>query len=76
VAAGDVARKYRVAGMATKLRAEVTVPSEIVLGRFMACCVHPVAAWRALSTSGRCLLALAYAAVGYVAALMTLLALR
>ena len=41
---------------------------ELVLGRWLAFCAHPIAAWRLLPVTGRCLIALSYAAVGYAAA--------
>jgi hypothetical protein len=42
---------------------------EVVIGRWLAFCAHPIAAWRLLPRSGRCLIALSYAAVSYAAAL-------
>lgn len=42
---------------------------ELVLGRWLAFCAHPIAAWRHLPLTGRCLVALSYAAVSYAAAL-------
>ena len=45
----------------------------IALGRWLAFCVHPAAAWRILPTSGRCLLAASYAAGSFVASLSALL---
>ena len=46
---------------------------EIVLGRTVAACVHPFAAWRLLSTSWRLLMLAAYAATSYVTVLAALL---
>lgn len=46
---------------------------EVVLGRGLACCWHPRAAWRVLSPSRRLLLALAYGAAGYIVTLASLL---
>lgn len=48
---------------------------EVVIGRWLAFCAHPIAAWRLLPKSGRCLIALSYAAVSYAAALGILLTL-
>ena len=45
---------------------------DIVIGRTLACCVHPAAAWRRLSTSGRILIVAMYFAVGYCAVLALL----
>jgi hypothetical protein len=39
---------------------------EIMLGRALAACVHPFAAWRLYSTSWRLWILTAYAAAGYV----------
>jgi hypothetical protein len=44
----------------------------VVLGRLLAYCVHPVAAWRRLSAADRTLLVVTYFGAGY---LLTLLAL-
>jgi len=45
---------------------------ERTLGWWLACTVHPQAAWRALRPAGRALLVVTYFAAGYVAALMVL----
>jgi len=45
---------------------------EIAIGRAMAFCAHPVAAWRILPPAKRALVAGAYFAAGYVAALVGL----
>ena len=42
------------------------VTFEIMLGRALAVCVHPFAAWTLLSTSWRMLILTAFAAEGYV----------
>jgi hypothetical protein len=47
--------------------------ADIVIGRTLACCVHPAAAWRRLSASGRILIVAMYFAVGYFAVLTVLL---
>ena len=49
---------------------------EIALGRSMAVCAHPVAAWRVLSKPRRVLLATFYGAVSYVSVLAALLILK
>ncbi|MBA3885965.1 MAG: hypothetical protein H0X67_09560 [Acidobacteria bacterium] len=46
---------------------------EILIGRGLACCTHPSAAWRKLPPSGRALLVAAYAAGSYLAVLAVLL---
>ncbi len=46
----------------------------MTLGRFVAYCVHPAAAWRRLSKSDRTLLVAAYAGTSYVLTLVALLA--
>ena len=43
------------------------------MGRLLAMCVHPYAAWRSHSLSGRVFVLSAYAAAGYAFALMVLL---
>lgn len=48
----------------------------IVLGRTVAGCVHPVAAWGRFSTIWRSLMLTAYAAAGYVIVLSLLLFLK
>lgn len=49
------------------------MPIEIVLGRWLAFCLHPTAAWRLLPTGGRCLLAASYAAGSFLTSLTVLL---
>jgi hypothetical protein len=46
---------------------------EVVLGRSLACCVHPAAAWRRLPLGGRVLLVGAYFGAGYAGMLVALL---
>jgi hypothetical protein len=46
---------------------------EVALGRSLACCVHPWAAWRRLSPAGRVLLVGAYFGASYAGALIALL---
>jgi hypothetical protein len=45
---------------------------EILLGRGLAFCLHPAAAWRVLSRSGRALVVGAYAGAGFIATLALL----
>ena len=42
---------------------------ELLIGRGLALCVHPLAAWRVLSTPGRAFVVGAYAGAAYVAVL-------
>jgi hypothetical protein len=46
---------------------------DLLLGRSLAFCTHPAAAWRVLSRPGRALVVGAYFAAGYVAVLISLL---
>jgi hypothetical protein len=46
---------------------------ETVLGRSLACCAHPSAAWRHLPPAGRVLLVGAYLGASYVGVLIALL---
>jgi hypothetical protein len=46
---------------------------ELLIGRGLAFCAHPLAAWRVLSTPGRACVVAAYAGAGYVAVLGILL---
>ena len=48
--------------------------ADIVIGRTLACCAHPAAAWRRLSGSGKALIVGAYFLVGYIGVLLMLLA--
>jgi len=47
--------------------------TEIAVGRALAMCVHPYAAWRTRSKSGRLLVFFTYFAVGYAVVLTSLL---
>jgi hypothetical protein len=47
---------------------------ESALGWWLACAVHPHAAWRALQPSGRAMLIATYFVAGYLSALTVLLA--
>ena len=46
---------------------------EIMIGRSLAACVHPYAAWRVSSRSGRLTILIGYTVIGYVAVLGALL---
>jgi hypothetical protein len=46
---------------------------EIVIGRALAFCLHPRAAWRILPASGRAFVIAAYACAGYVVGLTALM---
>ncbi len=48
------------------------MPLDLVIGRMLACCVHPSAAWRRLPWKGRALLVGAYFTASYVTLLLTL----
>jgi hypothetical protein len=52
------------------------VPVDVVIGRTLACCAHPAAAWRRLPASGRVLLVAAYVSASYVTVLSLLLIAR
>lgn len=47
---------------------------DIALGRWLAFCAHPTAAWRLLPLHGRLLLAASYAGASYLVSLALLLA--
>jgi hypothetical protein len=48
--------------------------ADVVIGRTLACCLHPAAAWRRVSRSGKALIVGTYFVVGYLGALVVLLA--
>ncbi len=48
--------------------------ADVVIGRTLACCVHPAAAWRRVSKPGKALIVGAYFVVGYLGVLAVLLA--
>jgi hypothetical protein len=56
--------------LATKSRA---MSLEVLLGRGLACCLHPQAAWRMTTRMGRAFVVCAYATGGFVATLAALL---
>ena len=47
--------------------------ADLVIGRTLACCVHPAAAWRRVPGSGKALIVGAYVVVGYLGVLVALL---
>jgi hypothetical protein len=47
--------------------------TDVLLGRLLAVCCHPQAAWRVLPKSGRLALAATYFAVGYLGVLTALI---
>ena len=49
---------------------------EVALGRWMACAVHPEAAWRKSRARERALLVFTYAGAGYLATLIVLITVR
>ena len=48
--------------------------ADVVIGRTLACCVHPAAAWRRVSGSGKALIVGAYFVLAYCGVLVALLA--
>jgi hypothetical protein len=51
------------------------MPFEIVFGRWLAVCAHPICAWRRCRTPARVLVVTSYFAAGYLGVLAALLAL-
>jgi hypothetical protein len=51
------------------------VPIDLLIGRALAWCVHPTAAWRRLPARGRVLLVAAYVGASYTTVLTLLFAL-
>jgi hypothetical protein len=49
------------------------ITPELVIGRGLACCLNPGAAWRVLSKSGRALVVAAYGIAGFMVTLTVLL---
>jgi len=45
---------------------------EVLIGRSLAACIHPLAAWRSTARSFRVLAVAGYFAVGYVAVLVSM----
>jgi hypothetical protein len=58
--------------MESFLRLPLVMRLEVVVGRALAFCIHPFAAWQRLPTSGRVLLLAAYASASYVIVLSAL----
>ena len=50
-----------------------STPAEVMIGRVLAACAHPVLAWRVLSPSGRLVVFGGYAMAGYLTVLSVLL---
>ncbi len=48
--------------------------ADVVIGRTLACCVHPAAAWRRVSKSGKALIVGAYFLLAYLGVLAVLIA--
>jgi hypothetical protein len=67
--------KHRVEAVEPLLLCERSMTIEVALGRSLACCVHPSAAWRRLRPGGRVLLVGAYFGASYAGALIALLVL-
>jgi hypothetical protein len=51
------------------------MPIEVVCGRWLAVCAHPICAWRRYGIHARLLVVTSYFAAGYLCVLTTLLAL-
>jgi hypothetical protein len=70
-------RSARVAGLDLAISIGVRSPyprAEVVIGRSLALCVHPYAAWRARSAPARLFVVLAYLVASYGVTLLVLLA--
>jgi hypothetical protein len=48
--------------------------ADVVIGRTLACCLHPAAAWRRVPGSGRALIVGTYFVIGYLGVLAVLFA--
>lgn len=59
--------------MESDLLGSVGMTADIVIGRTLACCLHPAAAWRRLSASGRALIVTTYFVMSYLGVLAVLL---
>jgi hypothetical protein len=73
LAIGAEIRTIEAGGIFALTRVQMTI--EILLGRLLAVCVHPQAAWRRMPVKGRFVLAAAYFSAAYVGVLATLLTL-
>jgi len=58
--------------MASRSSRNVSNRTEILVGRSLAACTHPLAAWRSQVRSFRVLLLAGYFAMGYVSVLVTM----
>jgi len=58
------------------IASEWSMSVEIALGRWMACAVHPQAAWRKSRARERALLVATYVGAGYLATLVALITVR
>ena len=59
-------------GVATQQPTAPTYRFEILAGRLLAVCAHPVAAWRCSDPAGRLALVGGYTVAGYIVVLLTL----
>jgi hypothetical protein len=55
------------------LRRRRAMPWEMIIGRGLACCLHPLAAWRVCTRAGRALVVAVYASASFAATLAILL---
>jgi hypothetical protein len=62
-------------GRGTVVALDGGVPIDLLIGRALAWCVHPTAAWRRLPARGRVLLVAAYVGASYTTVLTLLFAL-
>jgi hypothetical protein len=58
--------------LAMILRSSWLMSTEILIGRGLACCLNPKAAWRVLPRTGRAMVVVAYAGAGFVATMTAL----
>jgi hypothetical protein len=58
--------------MASSIRAQQSNRCEVLIGRSLAACVHPFAAWRSRARSFRVLVLAGYFTAGYLTVLMTM----
>ena len=58
------------------IASEWSMSVEIALGRWMACAVHPQAAWQKSRARERALLVATYVGAGYLATLVALITVR
>ena len=72
-AACPIATQIRRFAGGTVVAIKTAVPMDVAIGRALACCVHPVVAWRRLTAYGRVGLVAAYVSASYVTMLAALL---